>query len=989
MEKIIIFGTGKYAKRLYDKLYVRGILPAYFADNNANKWGGKFCGIPILNPVEMYNQIANTDMKVCIASTYFGQIKLQLKAMGIDESKILCESEAVCMTDSEDIVLFGAGAHGSRMIKFLRAHNRNVNFFVDNNPDKWNKNENDTVIWDPSILLKKRHLRICITSIYEKDIRNQLLNMGIAKERILTEAELIAEINGLILILFGAGIRGEKTYRFLEENDILPSYFIDNNPEKAGTYFQGIRVITLEQLRDKRSLRVLLTNKHEEEIKQQLLDAGISENFIVSYSNIVPMILKESIDSYRDILGVVTKRNKAWGVVFDCQNGLGLGGIENWTFAVGEQLIKENIDVALLSGGDENESAPGLLKDRVEYVPILQQYTFKKATLIELAKALIKHLPCNLVTCHVDDVMMAGYIVKLMYPKDIRIVSVIHGGQEEIYQEYVGAESCADLLIGVSVDIQEALIERGIAKEKVLHMTCPVVCPEHLERTYCEDEEPIRIAYAGRLITTQKRTELLIPLIEELEKNEVKYVLDIAGSGPLKEDLQANIVRNGWHHKINFLGLLNHEEMLEYWKNKDIFINFSDYEGNSLSMMEAMANGVVPIVTKVSGVKENIKQDYNGYYVELEDIKTMAERIAFLDKKRGLIPLYGKRSHQIIEEKSNMDRHVAFLKELMNYVPPKVSVIVPAYNAEKYLDQCIQSLINQTLNEIEIICVNDGSTDRTEEMLQWYKNKDNRITVISKKNTGYGHSMNIGIERAKGEFIAILESDDFAKTCMLENLYNEAKSNDVEVVKANFVAYQRNWEVPEEFLEILKECDYYKVVNPVKQQDIFYVQSSIWSAIYKRQFLLDNNIKFVETPGASFQDTSFAFKVWAKAKRVYFVKEAYVYYRMNNTESSSLSPDKVFCVCDEYEEIERFLEMNSDLKLMTPFLITKFRIYMWNYRRMANKYKFAFVAKMFEEFASAREKQLLRKEGWTNEEWNYLQLLLSNMNEFYNNIKNG
>jgi len=120
---------------------------------------------------------------------------------------------------------------------------------------------------------------------------------------------------------------------------------------------------------------------------------------------------------------------------------------------------------------------------------------------------------------------------------------------------------------------------------------------------------------------------------------------------------------------------------------------------------------------------------------------------------------------------------------------PKVSIIVPIYNVEKYLKECIESLLNQTLMQIEIICVNDGSTDRSLQIAQEYSQKDNRLIIIDKQNYGYGHTMNRGLEIAKGEYIGIVESDDFVKENMFEILYNLAKKHDVDVVKSNFYYY--------------------------------------------------------------------------------------------------------------------------------------------------------------------------------------------------------
>ena len=120
---------------------------------------------------------------------------------------------------------------------------------------------------------------------------------------------------------------------------------------------------------------------------------------------------------------------------------------------------------------------------------------------------------------------------------------------------------------------------------------------------------------------------------------------------------------------------------------------------------------------------------------------------------------------------------------------PKVSVIVPVYNVEAYLRQCLESLINQTLQEIEFICINDGSNDSSLEILYEFKKKDKRIRVVDKKNTGYGDTVNIGINMAAGEYIGILESDDFATLNMYKILYEKAIEYDADLVKGNYYCY--------------------------------------------------------------------------------------------------------------------------------------------------------------------------------------------------------
>lgn len=243
----------------------------------------------------------------------------------------------------------------------------------------------------------------------------------------------------------------------------------------------------------------------------------------------------------------------------------------------------------------------------------------------------------------------------------------------------------------------------------------------------------------------------------------------------------------------------------------------------------------------------------------------------------------------------------------------KISVVVPVYNVEKYLKECIDSIINQTLEDIEIICVNDGSTDSSLEILNNYAKKDSRIIVINKSNSGYGHTMNMGLNAASGEYIGIIESDDFADKNMFEDLYKLAKESDADIVKGDWYNYWSKNKFARKNNRI-SSAKTLKLTNAKQDKSLLRINPSVWSAIYKKEFLNKYNIRFLETPGASYQDLAFSFKVFALAEKVILTDKAYLYYRQDNMNSSVKSKTKVYCVCDEYEEIDRFLEEYPDLK---------------------------------------------------------------------------
>lgn len=227
----------------------------------------------------------------------------------------------------------------------------------------------------------------------------------------------------------------------------------------------------------------------------------------------------------------------------------------------------------------------------------------------------------------------------------------------------------------------------------------------------------------------------------------------------------------------------------------------------------------------------------------------------------------------------------------------------------------MDSVVNQTLKDIEIICIDDGSRDSTGNILDEYAQKDNRIKVIHKANSGYGHSMNVGLQNATGEYIGIIETDDFADLNMFDELYKAAKENHADVVKSNYYSYVSQPEPQSTYYEVLKEYDLYdRVFRPVEHPEIFRVRPCIWSGIYRREWLLENHVSFAETPGASYQDTGFAFKVWASAERALLVRDAYLHYRTDNANSSVKAAAKIYCICDEFKSIEEFLEKRPELK---------------------------------------------------------------------------
>lgn len=238
----------------------------------------------------------------------------------------------------------------------------------------------------------------------------------------------------------------------------------------------------------------------------------------------------------------------------------------------------------------------------------------------------------------------------------------------------------------------------------------------------------------------------------------------------------------------------------------------------------------------------------------------------------------------------------------------KVSVIVPVYNVEQYLPVCLDSILAQTLNDIEVICVDDGSTDQSPAILDEYARKDSRLHVIHKENRGYGHSMNIGIDAASGEYIGIVESDDRILPDMYEKLYSVAKNNDLDLVKSDVFFW---WETLQYTCEYHREDlnPYYgKVLGPSDRKRFFQFFMNTWTGLYKRSFLKENNIRHHETPGAAYQDNGFWIQTLSFCERAMWLKDAFYLYRQDNPSASIKSKSNVMTMVNEYDYVSKILE---------------------------------------------------------------------------------
>ena len=220
----------------------------------------------------------------------------------------------------------------------------------------------------------------------------------------------------------------------------------------------------------------------------------------------------------------------------------------------------------------------------------------------------------------------------------------------------------------------------------------------------------------------------------------------------------------------------------------------------------------------------------------------------------------------------------------------KISIIIPIYNEEKYLRECLMSVMNQTLKDIEIICVNDGSTDSSKSIIEELAQQDKRIKAIHKENTGNGNTMNCGLAAATGEYIGIVESDDSVEKNMFEELYALSQKGTVDVIKGNF------WDCYDESdgsitkIENVERHDLPALARAKSVHQIpgiLWGHPSIWSGIYRRDFIVKKQIRFKEVKGAGWVDNPFFFDVITSAETIVWTSTPYYNYRKLNVNSSS------------------------------------------------------------------------------------------------------
>ncbi len=473
------------------------------------------------------------------------------------------------------------------------------------------------------------------------------------------------------IVLYGAGKRCKRLLDELDGLDSFQVYVTDTDEKKWGMVYRSFTVTGTKEIPTNclwcitvgdRELCSLLREKC-------IYDIGLHKDKEITYQQLLFDInlVKLKKTNRSDIRFANPVSNAT--IVFGCLIGLGFGGVEKWTINLSRELktALPNKDVRIVTGEIDDPVADDLKR----HIIVLEDGLDRFKRITNICEVLQGLTPCHIIASLPDDFLLSALTMK--NGNNMMVIVVLHNDTEEYIGRFVDAWNRygnIDCFVGVSEAICKKLA-KSVPKEKVLLMPFSLKSNHYDDRKYSLDESvPVRIGYAGRMDgyeNFQKRMDLIVNLARELDRRSVPFVFELAGDGKARDQMERDLSVLRHQGKVSFRGILSDEEYQSFWMNKDIAINLSDFEGHSVSQMEAMINGAVPVLSDVSGVRDDVNDGWNGFVVPKGDYLKAADRIQFLSKNREKIAELGKRAHEEIAGKATEENYLSFWRNLLNY----------------------------------------------------------------------------------------------------------------------------------------------------------------------------------------------------------------------------------------------------------------------------------------------------------------------------------
>lgn len=448
-------------------------------------------------------------------------------------------------------------------------------------------------------------------------------------------------------ILFGAGVYAKKYKALLEYLHMDFDYFTDNDSSKWGTVLYGKPVIPPDGLTGFLSCQIIISSTHEMAIRKQLSEMGLSD-CVFGLDDLYNLCEQKMNGLTSDNVTVHQEDT----MIVDMYEGIGWGGSELWAANLAYSLSKSEKRAILLGGTEQPK-----LEERYES---MVKRISEQETITHMVDLFEANLPCVFVNNFAGCAFMAAIMVKKKYPDLVQIISVIHNDNKSLFDAHMMLKEYIDKVFCVSNQILTHMQELyDFDRNRYFFKEQPIETDAKWNRKW-NMTKPLRIGYAARLVKQQKRADLLVDLIACLEQRKMDYVFQIAGEGECLVAITDYVQKNMLVGKVQLLGRLPKEKMNQFWSNQDIFVNVSEYEGTSLSMLEAMSYGCVPIVTDVSGAREFIAEGKNGYVCPIGNLEAISEHIKSLTIDRETLKNFGMECRKVIQERCNPDEYISY-----------------------------------------------------------------------------------------------------------------------------------------------------------------------------------------------------------------------------------------------------------------------------------------------------------------------------------------
>src|SRR6266511_896484 len=374
-------------------------------------------------------------------------------------------------------------------------------------------------------------------------------------------------------------------------------------------------------------------------------------------------------------------------IVFSLPSGFMVSGVTTWSVEMTRHINLVD-QMAILIRHTPYPGYPEVFYSDRQTLNVLEcpgatHYSIARENILPQYRAIYEHLaPATFVPNWAPAIYSVCAALAQEDPDRLRVIGYAHSDEPYYYETLQYFEPIIHKFIAVSQDVGDCLGKFIPSRKKdILILPYPVRAQKVLTRNYTmSPDRPLKIVYAGRLQSRQKRIYDLVSLVKKLIAQGVNFHLFICGNGPEEQDLRNEMQSISYtqNEYVTFVGTVSPDNMPRVWTNADICILVSDFEGTSITMLEAMASGSVPIVTNTSGTQKFIKSQDNGFVVEIGDIEGIAKVVKMLDSNRSFLAKMGRQAHKTLQEHYSYDNYVSWFLRLSKEIWQQPSRSWPA-----------------------------------------------------------------------------------------------------------------------------------------------------------------------------------------------------------------------------------------------------------------------------------------------------------------------